>query len=104
MLLASTFPSYAIESPEDPHMPPLGANSSDQSPELGSGIPWIDESLSERASSGQDSLWVTAITRSLGDLDTWQRKVGAMERQAPSGPGEKFLHHDHVPKLSLIHI
>ena len=98
MLLASTFPSYAIESPEDPHMPPLGANSSDQSPELGSGIPWIDESLSERASSGQESLWVTAITRSLGDLDTWQRKVGAMERQAPSGPGEKFLHHDHVPK------
>ena len=58
--------------------------------------PWIDHSLQQRADSGQERVWVTAITRSLGHLDTWQRQVGAIERQAPPGPGESMTQHDLV--------
>ena len=56
--------------------------------------PWFDDSLSERLASGQERVWVTVITSSLGSLDTWQRKVGEIEPQAPAGPGENLVHHD----------
>ena len=48
----------------------------------------------DRAESGQEKIRVTAITASLGHLDTWQRQMGAIERQAPPGPGEHLSQHD----------
>ena len=56
--------------------------------------PWIDASLLERVDSGQEEVWVTAITGSLEHLDSWQRKTGSIERQAPPGPGEAMLQSD----------
>ena len=58
--------------------------------------PWIDASLLSRADSGQDLVWVTAITSSLAHLDSWQRKTGSIERQAPAGPGESMSQVDHI--------
>ena len=56
--------------------------------------PWIEQSLIDRFETGQKNIRVTAITSSLGHLDTWQRQIGAIDRQAPAGPGERFSHHE----------
>ena len=56
----------------------------------------MDASLLSKADSGQDLLWVTAITNSLAHLDSWQRKTGSIERQAPPGPGESMSQVDHI--------
>ena len=56
--------------------------------------PWVEQSLIERSENGQDRIRVTAITGSLGHLDSWQRQMGAIDRQAPTGPGERFSQHD----------
>ena len=58
--------------------------------------PWIDDSLLSRVDSGQEMVWVTTITSSLAHLDSWQRKTGSIERQAPPGPGETMSHSDHI--------
>ena len=57
----------------------------------------MDESLTMRGASGQERVWVTAITHSLGHLDSWQRHTGSLERQAPPGPGECLEANDHTP-------
>ena len=56
--------------------------------------PWVEQSLIERYATGQKNIRVTAITSSLGHLDTWQRQIGAVDRQAPAGPGETFRHNE----------
>ena len=56
--------------------------------------PWVEQSLIDRSETGQSKVRVTAITNSLGYLDTWQRQIGAIDRQAPAGPGERFSHHE----------
>ena len=56
--------------------------------------PWIEQSLIDRSETGQKNIRVTAITSSLGHLDTWQRQIGAIDRQAPAGPGERLSHHE----------
>ena len=56
--------------------------------------PWVEQSLIDRSETGQGNVRVTAITNSLGHLDTWQRQIGAIDRQAPAGPGERFSHHE----------
>ena len=58
--------------------------------------PWVDASLLTRVESGQESVWVTAITSSLAHLDSWQRKTGSIERQAPPGPGELMTQNDQI--------
>ena len=64
----------------------------DKETELGD--PWLDISLFERVDSGQDRVRVTAITSSLPYLDSWQRKTGSIDRQAPASNGEKLVHND----------
>ena len=61
------------------------------------GGPWIDESLFARASNGQDTIRITAITSSIPHLDSWQRKIGAIERQAPANAGEILVQRDPAP-------
>ena len=56
--------------------------------------PWVEQSLIDRSETGQKNIRVTAITSSLGHLDSWQRQIGAIDRQAPAGPGERFTHHE----------
>ena len=56
--------------------------------------PWVEQSLIDRSETGQKNIRVTAITSSLGHLDTWQRQFGAIDRQAPAGPGERLSHHE----------
>ena len=60
--------------------------------------PWTDASLLERVDSGQDEVWVTVITSSLAHLDSWQRKTGSIDRQAPPGPGESMSQSDFVSR------
>ena len=97
MLLASTLPSYATESPNNEQSPYYEEVIEEQMTPLGGGNPWMDESLTMRGASGQERVWVTAITRSLGHLDSWQRHTGSLERQAPPGPGEFLEANDHTP-------
>ena len=58
------------------------------------GNPWVDSSLIVREASGQDSLRITAITHSLPHLDSWQRKTGSIEAQAPASKGEVMIQND----------
>ena len=94
LLLASNSSSYASESQTE-NTEEWSENSEKPiEQKLGPLNTWLDDSLSERILSGQERVWVTVITSSLGHLDTWQRKVGEVESQAPAGPGEMLVHHD----------
>ena len=94
LLLSSSLPSIASDglSNNAPFSGKTDLPSTDEV--LPFANPWIDDSLQQRVDSGQERVWVTAITRSLGHLDTWQRQVGAIERQAPPGPGESMTQYD----------
>lgn len=56
--------------------------------------PWIDSSISDRIYLGADEVRVTAITWSLSELNNWQHKYGAIERQAPPKNGETLIFKD----------
>ena len=96
LLLSSSLPSTATVGSSE------GASSSeDQSSQKLESLlqftnPWVDDSLLSRVDSGQETVWVTAITSSLAHLDSWQRKTGSIERQAPPGPGESMSQSDDI--------
>ena len=83
--------SYAL-SGNPPTSGEIGNNESNSVPQFSNA--WVDSSLLSRADSGQEIVWVTAITSSLAHLDSWQRKTGSIERQAPPGPGESMSQSD----------
>jgi len=56
--------------------------------------PWIDSGITERIRLGNNEVRVTAITWSLQELNNWQQRYGAFERQAPPGEGEEFVFND----------
>ena len=64
--------------------------------------PWVEQSLFHRSETGQKNIRVTAITSSLGHLDTWQRQIGAIDRQAPASSGERLSHHE-TPSIGTDH-
>ena len=55
------------------------------------GPPWVDQGVLERIASGQPEVRVTVITRSLDDLDVWQYRHGAIEKQASAKAGEVMV-------------
>ena len=53
--------------------------------------PWVDSSIIERINAGAKEIRITTITWSLKELNDWQQKHGAFERQEPLGEGESFV-------------
>ena len=53
----------------------------------------MDQGLLDRVASGQGEVRVTVITSSLDDLDVWQHRHGAFEKQAPAKAGEVMVSH-----------
>ena len=96
LLLSSSLPSTATIGPSGSAS--SSEEQSSQKPEtlLQFPNPWVDDSLLSRVDSGQETVWVTAITSSLAHLDSWQRKTGSIERQAPPGPGESMSQSDEI--------
>ena len=93
-LLASIMPLSPTVVSEEIFTQPDSALFDDQINDISPGSPWLDHSLTEKHLSNQERLRITAITASLDHLDNWQRKVGAIDRQAPSGPGESLVRGD----------
>ena len=51
----------------------------------------MDQGLLDRVALGQEEVRVTVITSSLDDLDVWQHRHGAFEKQAPAKAGEVLV-------------
>ena len=96
ILISSSLPSMATTGVFENSQSPEEINSPESNPALPFSNPWIDDSLLSRVESGQEMVWVTAITSSMAHLDSWQRKTGSIERQAPPGPGETMSQIDHI--------
>ena len=58
------------------------------------GNPWIEESINNRIESGQEEIRVTVITWSLAELNYWQLKNNALDKQAEPKNGEFFETYD----------
>ena len=93
LLLASSLSSLAYGATPDNNND-ISEISENEPRVQGTHNPWIEQSLIDRSETGQKNIRVTAITSSLGHLDTWQRQIGAIDRQAPAGPGERLSHHE----------
>ena len=112
LVLSSSLSSLAYgATPDDNNETPEISNNSPKVNAIPN--PWIEQSLFDRSENGQKNIRVTAITSSLGHLDSWQRQMGAIDRQAPAGPGESLSHNEITSSgtehrtfwvLSLIHI
>jgi len=88
LILVAPYVSSQTGFSETQHSPDNPQRLDNQSPQ---GEPWIDESLVQRAESGQSKIRVTVITNSMDELDAWQHKHGAIERQSPPNPGESMV-------------
>ena len=93
-LFVSIMPLSASVASEEIFTQPDSAPFDDSINDISPGSPWLDRSLTDKHLSNQEKLRITAITSSLDHLDNWQRKVGAIDRQAPSGPGESLVRGD----------
>ncbi len=58
------------------------------------GNPWIEDSLNLRVESGAKEIRVTVITWSLAELNLWQLKNNALDKQADAKNGEIFETYD----------
>jgi len=58
------------------------------------GNPWIEESIQHRINSGAEKIRVTVITWSLAELNLWQLKNSAIDKQADARNGEIFETYD----------
>jgi subtilisin family serine protease len=58
------------------------------------GNPWIEDSLNIRVESGVEKIRVTVITWSLAELNLWQLRNGALDKQADAKNGEIFETYD----------
>lgn len=53
--------------------------------------PWIEPSLWQRVSAGQEQVRVTVITYSLVELGLWQHEHSQVEKQLAAGAGERLV-------------